>query len=128
MRRKPLMRAAPGNTCAANPLYTFGDSAQACVQDMPNSDGFFNFTNVYTCGGEGSAGWDASRGACVFTPRVYVQDNWEWCPGYNGLGRWGSDCAVGETINENAWLLSNINSLLPRSDSAPLQIVVLPKS
>ena len=107
-----------GATCVDNLMYNFGDTTpQACIQDAPNTEGYFSFTKVYLCTGNEtacSAGvntncFDATAlgsegGACVFTPKVFVKDNWEWCTGSNGLGKWGgTDCA---TTSDAAWLPS----------------------
>ena len=56
-------------------IRTFGDSAEACTEQ------FWQFSHTYTCDGVGSPGWNASLGACVFKPKVYLKDNWGWCSG-----------------------------------------------
>ncbi|MDD5289953.1 MAG: hypothetical protein PHT40_01985 [Patescibacteria group bacterium] len=35
--------------------------------------------HTYTCQNEKSAGWNAVAGACIFIPKIQIQDNWEWC-------------------------------------------------
>lgn len=108
------------------PGYNFGDSPQACVDDVGVGVGYFTFNRSLTCspGGLGlkscadalpyQACWDengagAGIGACVFKPRVYVRDNWDWCFGGPSVaaaeGRWG--VGVGgacNLIDAEAWL------------------------
>ena len=113
---------------ASDPGYNFGDSPQACVDDAGVGVGYFTFNRSLTCtaGGLGlkpcgdpslllyQACWDengagAGVGACRFSPRVYVRDNWDWCFGgptaATGAGRWGigtgGECNL---ISANAWL------------------------
>lgn len=120
-----------GGTCIDNPSYTFGDTPQACIQDAPNTEGYFSFTKVFMCSGNETAcapgqadgcyqanALGAGQGACVFTPKVFVKDNWEWCTGTTGAGAWGStDC---NATNQNSWLRS--------SQTNPVRILVKPKS
>jgi hypothetical protein len=100
---------ATPNSCDlnhTNPRYTFGDSSQACVDDSQGRQGYFAFTRVYTCS-TSSANYQANaiapgQGACVFTPAVFVRDNWGWCTN----GNWDTTPATGSCRPDraNGWL------------------------
>lgn len=47
--------------------FNFGDDRDACVEDSPESNGFFSFTHTYTC---------ESSSPCTYKPTVLVKDNW----------------------------------------------------
>jgi len=85
---------------STDPNYTFGDGPNACIADTTQQPAYFVFTRVYTCS-IGGPGYDAVKGYCEFNPKVYVEDNWEWCIGSDGTGAWGNSCRVTEP---NAWL------------------------
>ncbi|MFH1111795.1 MAG: hypothetical protein V1712_01855 [Patescibacteria group bacterium] len=108
-----------------NQAYTFGDSKDACIDDLGSNQGYFSFTRVLTCpaGGEGLRScnssdpnpadkdvgevcWNrnalAGEGACEYRPRVYVEDNWEWCTSnISSVTNWGNACSVN---SPGAWL------------------------
>lgn len=125
-----------GATCVDNVAYNFGDSSQACIQDAPNSEGYFSFTKVFLCSGnetpcvsdeaDGCYKADAlgsSGGACIFSPKVYVRDNWEWCPGSDGRGRWGEHDSAHPSCD-----ITRADAWLPSSQTSPVRILVKPKS
>jgi len=64
---------------SADAGYNWGDDPRACVEDAGASAGYFTYTHVYTCTGPNSAGWNATTGKCTLKPRVFVEDNWQWC-------------------------------------------------
>ncbi|MFH1866964.1 MAG: hypothetical protein ABIJ81_02685 [Patescibacteria group bacterium] len=117
---------------SSDPGYNFGDWPQACVDDAGVGVGYFTFTRSLTCntGGAGlrecsdpnrlpyEACWDeaaaGATGACVYSPRVYVRDNWDWCYGGAKSGsegpHWGifpEPAAECDLTNEDAWLQYN---------------------
>jgi hypothetical protein len=92
---------------------TFGTAENiACLEKV------FVFTHTYSCNGQGSldlctgsrppdgetACWDPgyrTKGACIFTPRVHIKDNWGFCTGKCPGGPAGDDCFDGETLSRN---------------------------
>jgi len=78
----------------------FGNSVNGCKQ------GYFQFTYIYTCGGQGSPGWNNNCpigviNACCFKPIVYLKDNWGWCNGNNTYAGDGSCSALSNGIGGN---------------------------
>ena len=53
-----------------DPDYNWGDNPNACVGNSGNFNGYFTYSHVYTC---------AQAGGCDYKPRIFVEDNWEWC-------------------------------------------------
>lgn len=49
----------------------FGRSSQACTEN------YFQLIHTYYCSGSSSPNWNPGLGACVFTPKVNVKDNWD---------------------------------------------------
>ncbi len=106
---QPMTIKNSDNIDIANPNYNFGDSTQACIDDSVESLGYFSFTSILTCSVDGAglpscssvsgnkACWDQTLQACVYKPRVYVEDNWEWC----ATGEKGNKC---DPSNNKAWL------------------------
>ncbi len=69
-------------------LETFGDSADACVEN------YWQFTHTYICKDKDSPGWGnyGCGDACCFKPKVYLKDNWGWCAGARSVGNgWVGD-------------------------------------
>jgi hypothetical protein len=62
----------------------WGRTNESCVEE------YFRFMYVYNCEGKNSPGWDPDQQACVFTPKVYIKDNWDWCT--NGYYAGDSSC------------------------------------
>lgn len=54
--------------------YNWGDDPRACVENSSTGKGYFTFGHVYTC---------SEPGGCTYQPRVFVEDNWQWCA-YDG--------------------------------------------
>ncbi len=124
---KPFCQPAKLTDGTANPAYNFGDSPQACVDDSGVSVGYFSYARTLSClpGGQGLpacpvAGnapcWDKTAaggaGACIYKPRVYLRDNWDWCfggPAGTPTGKWGIDGAAAacSLYSNNAWLNFN---------------------
>lgn len=94
-----------------NPLYNFGDSPSACVQDSSSGGyGYFGFTKVYTCSSS-SLNYNPNslgpnQGACEFTPAVMVKDNWDWCLGSTGA-KWGLTDCNSSNLSASGWLKFN---------------------
>jgi len=56
-----------------------GQKPEACEDIIENEgDAFIRFQHIYSCFENGPK-WDATQGACLFKPKVYVKDNWGWC-------------------------------------------------
>lgn len=60
---------------------TITSSGNLRINDRRSFSRPFTFVHTYSCEGEGSLGWDGARNACVFKPRVQIEDNWGWCNG-----------------------------------------------
>jgi hypothetical protein len=58
----------------------FGRSSQACTEN------YFQLIHTYYCSGSSSPDWNSSLGACVFTPKVNVIDNWDKESGWISYG------------------------------------------
>ncbi|MFH1667481.1 MAG: hypothetical protein ABH884_00450 [Candidatus Komeilibacteria bacterium] len=73
-----------------------GDDLNYCVDDVGGGIGYFSFNHTYICSDPVDTnvplGVDNRMDACVYQPRVYVEDSWGWCS--NGYGPF--ECAIEE--------------------------------
>jgi len=55
----------------------FGNIPEAC-ESGEQGDKFFIFSHIYTCSTSDKY-FDSNKGYCLFSPKVYIKDNWGWC-------------------------------------------------
>ena len=69
----------PGNTNLCEPE-NIGNDLRYCVDDYQNGIGYFSFNHTYICSDPAyNDALDQRDDACVYKPRVYVEDNWGKC-------------------------------------------------
>ncbi|MFW0862622.1 MAG: hypothetical protein ACKKL6_03470 [Candidatus Komeilibacteria bacterium] len=64
-----------------------GNDLNYCVDDYENGIGYFSFNHTYICSNPPTE--VDGKPACVYTPKVYVEDNWGFCSKGSG-----SNCGV----------------------------------
>jgi len=65
-----------------------GDDLNYCVDDVGGGIGYFSFNHTYIC--DDPIEQYLGQEACVYTPKVYVEDSWGWCS--EGYGE--SECSI----------------------------------
>jgi len=73
-----------------------GNDPNYCVDDYDNGIGYFSFNHTYICSNPFTV--VDGRPACVYTPKVYVEDNWGFCSKDRCDGDYGWEAYDGEII------------------------------
>jgi len=63
--------------CNEQDCLNFGNIPEAC-ESGEQGDKFFTFSHIYTCSTSDKY-FDSNKGYCLFSPKVYIKDNWGWC-------------------------------------------------